>query len=90
MITVRHKNGTIFLQDGHVKITISNLEQISEMIEKIKKFSHHMDEDGFKKKIHILDLMSTARQELICYEQKKILEQHLINLNFEKNTSISN
>ncbi len=90
MITIRHKNGTIFLQDGHVKITISNLEQISEMIEKIKKFSHHMDEDGFKKKMYILDLMKIARQELICYEQKKIFEQNIVNLDFEKNTSISN
>jgi hypothetical protein len=49
------------------------LEQISEMIEKIKKFSHHMDEDGFKKKMHIFDLMTTARQELIRHEQKKYL-----------------
>lgn len=32
-----------------------------------------MDEDGFKKKMYILDLMKIARQELICYEQKKYL-----------------
>ena len=37
MIAIRHNNGTVHLQDGHVTLTISNIKQISEMIEKIKK-----------------------------------------------------
>lgn len=71
MITIRHQNGTVYLQDGHVKLTISNPKQISEMIEKIKKFSYHIDEDGCKKRIIILDLLQSARQELIRYEESK-------------------
>ena len=74
MIAIRHKNGTVYLQDGHVKLTISNVKQISEMIEKIKNCRYDTDEEGFKKRIHILDLLQSARIELIRHEENKCLE----------------
>lgn len=70
MLNIRHEKGIVYAQDGHVKITMSNLKQISEMIEKIKKCSYHMDEEGFKKRTYILDLLNTARIQFIQFEEQ--------------------
>jgi len=70
MLKIRHENGIVHAQDGNVKITMSNLKQISEMIEKIKNCSYHMDEEGFIKRTHILDLLNAARLQFIQYEEQ--------------------
>ena len=74
MIAIRHNNGTVHLQDGHVTLTISNIKQISEMIEKIKDCRYDTDEEGFKRRMHILDLLHSARLQLIRHEENKCLE----------------
>lgn len=74
MISIRHQNGTIYIQDGHVKLEISNHKQIYEMIEKIKKFSYHIvDDDGCKKRIMILDLLQSAKQKIIKYKESRCI-----------------
>ena len=70
MLNIRHENGIVYAQDGHVKITMSNLKQISEIIEKIKNCPYHMDEEGFKKRMHILDLLNIARLQFIHHEEQ--------------------
>ena len=75
MLRIRHENGVVYAEDNHVKITMSNLGQISEMIKKIKSSSYHLDEEGLRKSLHIIDLLNLAREQFIRHEEKLHVSQ---------------
>ena len=70
MLSIRHENSVVYAQDNQVKIVMTDLGQISEMIEKIKSHSYHMDEEGLRKSLHIIDLLNLARDQFIRHEEK--------------------
>jgi len=74
MTTIRHYNGTVYFQDGDYKFIISNLDEISRLLNKFQEISSHSeDQQSFMETRCIIDMISNARNQFIIHREKQCI-----------------
>lgn len=76
MIKVCHHKGNIYISDDHAKIIISNLNEFSYYVEKIKNSPiENDDEIEYKSRLGIIDMLNSVRQDFIRYRELRCLRK---------------
>ena len=78
MSKIRFENGIVHAQINGNNLTLSNLEEFSQAIIKIKKNSYDNDERlDMIKRVNAVDVLHSARLEFIKYQEQQCIKKLL-------------